>query len=241
MNFPDFMTIKDFFNYYVAGFLWLCNIGLIYLPINDSSKLMRELDQIQKITDKVSPLVMGIILLIFPYVIGFILTPVNTLVTKLLRRIFGDPKKWAVDYQTKSGWRVRLHKGKRLSHTNIRLVIKSLKKIYGEEKEINETNIANWFFQVRAIVINQKGEAGVLAIRAQDLANFTESILLPVPLTLWILFSKYIEIHPVFAWICMAFGLLFFGILSYRYLHLRAYWIKHTYRAFLAEEYKITE
>lgn len=241
MNFPGFMTIKDFFNYYVAGFLWLFNIGLIYLPINDRSKLIDELEQLQKITDKVSPLVMGIILLIFPYVIGFILTPVNTLVTKLLRRIFGDPKNWVVDYQTKSGWRIRLHKGKRLSKTNIRLVIKRLKKIYGEEKEINETHLANWFFQVRAIVINQKSEAGALAIRAQDLANFTESILLPVPLTLWILFSKYIVIKPEFAWICVGIGLLFFVILSYRYLHLRKYWIKHTYRAFLAEEYQIKE
>lgn len=241
MNFPSFMTIKDFFNYYVAGFLWLCNIGLIYLPINDSSKLCNELVLLQKITDKVSPLVMGIILLIFPYIIGFILTPVNTLVTKLLRRIFGDPKNWAVDYQTKSGWRLRLHKGKRLSKTNIRLVIKRLKKIYGEEKEINETHLANWFFQVRAIVINQKGEASALVIRAQDLANFTESILIPAPLMLWILFSNYIVIKPEFAWICLGIGLLFFVILSYRYLHLRTYWIKHTYRAFLAEEYQIKE
>lgn len=241
MNFPGFMTIKDFFNYYVAGFLWLCNIGLIYLPINDRSKLVNELEQLQKITDKVSPLIIGLILLIFPYVIGFILTPLNTLVTKLLRRIFGDPKNWVVDYQAKSGWRIRLHKGKRLSRTNIRLVIKRLKKIYGEEKEINETNIANWFFQIRAIVINQKGEAGALAIRAQDLANFTESILLPVPITLWILFSKYIVIKPEFAWICLGIGLLFLVILSYRYLHLRTYWIKHTYRAFLAEEYQIKE
>lgn len=241
MNFPGFITIKDFFNYYVAGFLWLFNIGLICLPINDSSKLISELEQLQKITDKVSPLVMGIILLIFPYVIGFILTPVNTLVTKLLRRIFGDPKNWVVDYQTNSEWRIRLHKGKRLSRTNIRLVIKRLKKIYGEEKEINETKIANWFFQIRAIVINQKGEAGALAIRAQDLANFAESILLPVPLMLWILFSRNVVINPVFAWICLGIGLLFFVILSYRYLHLRTYWIKHTYRAFLAEEYQIKE
>ncbi len=241
MNFPGFITIKDFFNYYVSGFLWFLNFVLIYLPINDRSKLINELEQLQKITDKISPVIMGLILLIFPYVIGFILTPLNTIVTKLLRRIFGDPKNWVVDYQTKSGWRIRLHKGKRLSKTNICLIIKRLKKIYGEEKEINETNFANWFFQVRAIVINQKGEAGALAIRAQDLVNFTESILLSVPLMLWILFLKYIVIKPEFAWICLGIGLLFFVILSYRYLRLRTYWIKHTYRAFLAEEYKFKE
>lgn len=241
MNFPGFMTIKDFFNYYVAGFLWLFNIGLIYLPINNSSKLINELEQLQKITDKVSSLVIGIILLIFLYVIGFILTPVNTLVTKLLRGIFGDPKNWVVDYQTKPGWRIRLHKGKHLSKTNIRLVTQRLKLIYGNEKEISDEKISKWFFQIRAIVLNRKGEAGVLASRAQDLANFTESILLPVPLTLWILFSKYIYINPVFAWTCLGIGLLFFVLLSCRYLHLRTYWIKHTYRAFLAEEYRIKE
>lgn len=241
MTFPGFITIKDFFNYYVSGFLWLINIGLIYLPVNDSSKLISELEQLQKITDKVSPLVIGLVLLIFPYIIGFILTPVNTLATKLLRCVFGDPKNWVVDFQTKSGWRIRLHKGKRLSRTNIRLVIKRLKKIHGEEKEINETKIANWFFQVRADVINQKSEAGALAIRAQDLANFTESILLPVPLMLWILFAKFFTDYPIFGWICFGAGLLFFVMLSYRYLHLRKYWVKHTYRAFLAEEYKTTE
>lgn len=241
MNFPGFMTIKDFFNYYLAGFLWLFNIGLIYLPINDSSKLINELEQLQKVTDKLSPLVMGLSLLIFPYVVGFILTPVSTLITRLLRFTFGDPKKWVVDYQSKSGWQLSIHKGKRLSRTNIRLITQRLRKIFGEEKEINETKIANWFFQVRAIVINEKSEAGALAIRAQDLANFTESILLPVPMMLWILFAKYVTVYPVFGRIYFGAGLLFFGMLSYRYLHLRTYWVKHTYRAFLAEEYKITE
>lgn len=234
MNFPGFMTIKDFFNYYVAGFLWIFNIGLIYLPINDSSKLINELEQLQKITDKISPLVMGLILLIFPYVIGFILTPANTLLTKLLRLIFGDPKKWTVDYQTKSGWRVHLHKGKRLSRTNIRLVTQRLKEIYGDEKEISEAKIAKWLFQIRAIVINQKGEAVALAIRAQDLTNFTESILLPVPLLFTILFGKFLQTSPAFAWVCLGIGLLLFGMLSKRYLDMRTFWVKHTYRAFLA-------
>jgi len=178
---------------------------------------------------------------IFPYVIGFAMTPVSTIFTWLLRLVFGDPKKWVVDYQSNSKWFLWLHKGRRLSKTNIRLVTQRLKLIYGNEKEISDEKISKWFFQIRAIVLNRKGEAGVLASRAQDLANFTESILLPVPLTLWILFSKYIYINPVFAWTCLGIGLLFFVLLSCRYLHLRTYWIKHTYRAFLAEEYRIKE
>lgn len=166
--------------------------------------------------------------------IGFMLTPINGLFIKLLRIAFGDPKKWVVDYQEKSKWQLFLHKGGRLSRTNIRLVTERLKKIYGDEKEISETKIAKWFFQIRAIVINQKGEAGVLAVRAQDLANFTESILLPVPLLFIILFGKFLQINLAFAWVCLGVGLALFGMLCKRYLDIRTFWVKHTYRAFLA-------
>ena len=234
MNFPSFMTIKDFFNYYVAGFIWLVCIGLLWLPIQDHAKLVEKLDQLQEITDKLSPLVLALALLIFPYVIGFMLIPINGLITKLLRLIFGDPKKWVVDYQERFKWQLFPHKGRRLSRTNIRLVTQRLKKIYGDEKEISEAKIAKWFFQIRAIVINQKSESGTLAIRAQDLANFSESILLPVPLLFIILFGKFLQINPGFAWVCLGIGLVLFGILSQRYLDMRTFWIKHTYRSFLA-------
>jgi hypothetical protein len=234
MNFPSFMTIKDFFNYYVSGFIWLVCIGLLWLPIQDHVKLVEKLDQLQAITDKLSTLVLALALLIFPYVIGFIFTPINGLFTKLLRFVFGDPKKWVVDHHIKSKWQKFLHEGKRLSRTNIRLVTQRLKEIYGDEKEISEAKIAKWFFQIRAIVINQKGEAGALAIRAQDLANFTESILLPVPLLFIILFGKFLQINPAFAWLCLGIGLVLFGTLSKRYLDMRTFWVKHTYRAFLA-------
>lgn len=234
MNFPGFMTIKDFFNYYVAGFIWFVCIGMLWLPTQDHAKLVEKLNQLQGITDKLSPLVLALALLIFPYVIGFTLSPVNVLITRLLRFVFGDPKKWVVDHQMKSKWQEFLHKGKRLSRTNIRLVTQHLKKIYGEEREISEANIAKWFFQIRAIVINQKGEAGALAIRAQDLANFTESILLPVPLLFIILFEKFLQTNPAFAWVCLGIGVVLFVMLSYRYLNLRRFWVKHTYRAFLA-------
>lgn len=66
MNFPSFMTIKDFFNYYVAGFIWLVSIGLLWLPIQDHAKLVEKLDHLQTITDKLNPLVLALALLIFP-------------------------------------------------------------------------------------------------------------------------------------------------------------------------------
>ena len=210
------------------------SIGLLWLPIQDHAKLVEKLDHLQAITDKLSPLVLALALLIFPYVIGFTLTPVNALITRFLRFVFGDSKKWVVDYQEKSKWQLFLHKGRRLSRTNIRLATQRLKKIYGDEKEISEAKIAKWFFQIRAIVINQKGKAGALAIRAQDLANFTESILLPVPLLFIILFGKFLQTNLAFAWICLGIGLGLFGMLGKRYLDMRTYWVKHTYRAFLA-------
>jgi hypothetical protein len=241
MNFPGFITIKDFFNYYVAGFVWLVDIGLFIFPWTNSVKLINVLEKTQKISINFGEILIGLALLVFPYLIGFVATPINMGITKLIRSIFGDPQKWITDYEEKSKWKLYLHKGKRLSRTNIRLIIQKLKKIYGDEKEINGPNISKWFFQIRAIVINQKGEAGALAIRAQDLSNFTESILLPFPLLLLVLGWKTIDISHSHSIILLGLGGLSFVFLTYRYLHLRTYWVKHVYRAFLANQHETVE
>jgi hypothetical protein len=49
-----------------------------------------------------------------------------------------------------------------------------------------------------------------------------------------ILFGKFLQTNPAFAWVCLGIGVALFVMLSKRYLDMRTFWVKHTYRAFLA-------
>lgn len=229
MNASNFLSVKDFFNYYVAGLLWIVEVAIISMPLGSYQKSLDWLGKFQGVTDKMGAVLTGILFIVIPYLVGFVFTPVSMAATKVLRSRFGDPKDWVVDYSV-NGER---HKGRRLAQTKIRLIVQRMKKVFGDEKTINKDNLANWFFTLRDYVINSKGEAASFAIRAQDLFNFTESILLPLPLLLFTSGIKMICSPNRIGWLLLAFGIFFLCMLSYRYLRLRFYWVKHVYNTFL--------
>lgn len=229
MNASNFLSVKDFFNYYVAGLLWIVEVAIISMPLGSYQKSLDWLGKFQGVTDKMGAVLTGILLIVIPYLVGFVFTPVSMAVTKLLRALFGDPKEWMVDYSEKG----KRYEGKRLAQTKIRLIVQRMKKVFGDEKTINKDNLANWFFTLRDYVINSKGEAASFAIRAQDLFNFTESILLPLPLILLTVGIKMLCTQNWVGWLLMALGILFLCTLSYRYKQLRFYWVKHVYNTFL--------
>ncbi|SRR6266498_3619672 len=142
MNISGFLSAKDFFNYYAAGFLWILEIAILFIPMESYQKSMEWLGKLQNINNTLGGVLMGILLIVVTYVVGFVLTPIGGAVTYLLRRLFGDPKSWVTDYSSKN---LRF-KGRRLAKTKIRLIVDSLKETFGNEESINETNLKNWFF-----------------------------------------------------------------------------------------------
>ena len=94
-----------------------------------------------------------------------------------------------------------------------------------------------WFYQIRAYVMDKGGKAGELAERAQYLANFAESLLLPFPIFCAIVTWKVVTDLHIF-WIISAIvaetiGLIIVWALFKRHLQLRREWAMHIYREFL--------
>ena len=229
MNASNFLSVKDFFNYYVAGLLWILEVAIISMPLSSYQKSLDWLGKFQGLTDKMGAVLTGILFIVIPYLVGFVFTPISMAVTKMLRALFGDPKEWIVDYSEKG----KRYEGKRLAQTKIRLIIAKMKEVFGDDEKINEKNLRNWFFTLRDYIINGQGDVASLAIRTQDLFNFTESIILPLPAFVITIGIKLCANSMAFGWALGLLGLIFFGLLSYRYLKLRFYWVKHVYNSFL--------
>jgi hypothetical protein len=231
MNISNIITLKDFFNYYVAGFLWMLEGGIILMPVKSYQESMGYLEKVQSISDKLGGVALGLIFIVIPFVIGFVVTPINSFATQILRYLFGDPRKWVTDYSSNVKDK---YKGRRLALTKVQLISSKVKRLFGEHESIKVDDVKRWFFQIRAVVINHEGEAGKQAIRAQDLANFAESILIPLPLLFFTIGSKYLMHSPWVGWTFLGIGAVFITNISYRYTSLRFYWVKHIYNAFLA-------
>jgi len=232
MDVGRFFSIKDFFNYYVAGAIWLLDLALALLWFSDPSSAAASLDEFKKQINSLGPLASGVLIVVLPYVTGFTLNPFCNCVSRRLCRIKRDPMNWVTDYGEESSKRPA---GKRLVKPAVREVSKLASETF--DYKISDENQHLWFFQVRAYVINKGGAASDLATRACDLMNFAESLLLPVPLLSAILIwggltqlsaSVFTKVLLLIAGLVVSFIAL-----AKRYLRLREYWVKHTYRAFL--------
>ena len=106
-----------------------------------------------------------------------------------------------------------------------------VKEIY----KIQNKNFDEIFFTIRAYVEEHSKGANSLAIRALDLTNFAESIVIPLPL-LFIFPGVFLLSLKSIIWgvLFIAIGISVFFLVLDRYLKLRSYWVKHVYRAFLA-------
>jgi hypothetical protein len=220
------LSIKDFFNYYFAGVIWLLDLAILLLTLSDLPAFTTSLQTVRSTTDLINPIILAILAVSLPYIVGFTLNPMGSLLSLALRRIFGDAKDWITDYGSHK------HKGKRLRQSLIKAIVQHAQEAFGEES-ILEKNLNNWFFDIRAYVTNVGGSASDLATRALDLANLAESLLLPVPLFFVVLGTKLVGQAPWMAVLIWIAALVSIGLLIERYLKLREYWAKHIYRAFL--------
>lgn len=221
------LSIRDYFNYYFPGVVWLLLVAAI-LPEQQKSEALR---QLRSGGDTVGLLVGGILAVTVPYLVGVMMSPVGGLVTKGLRDAFGDPKEWVVQHPECKAAKDR-YAGKRLPMAQLKLVAQKLKSTFRISGTVDPRNLDKWFFLIRAYVVNCAQQAAEPADRNLNLANLSEALLVPIPVILVVLSLRAATLY----WSLLL--LLILGgaavvLLARSYLYLREHWVKHVYRAFL--------
>ena len=103
MKIDGILSVRDFFHYYFSGFLWIINLGLVYLLITNQHKSAPVFTVTNTVADN---FVLGIFLAISPYTLGFILAPLGEIVRVWWqggkksegRTRFPDPRRWLLDH-----------------------------------------------------------------------------------------------------------------------------------------------
>ncbi len=216
MDIKVFST-KDYFNYFFAGIIWL--ICATVLGGKDSDGYVLLLESV----DKIPAAVLIVLLLVVPFTVGFVLSPVGNLVTKLLRGVLGDPADWVLVLEGQSFAKTKKPFRKRIAEPSRTKILKKVSVLQG-----GATNYSPFYLVRNYVEMKANDNALRLTNRALDLANFTESIIIPVSL-LGFLMSKMVFNQTVSIFV----GILLFLLLCYRYYQLREYWVKHNYRTFL--------
>jgi hypothetical protein len=222
MNVGTYFSVKDFLNYYIAGLIWCTNIALLLLP-RDKTELENSLTELSNFSNAANLVLASVLILLIPYLIGFVLTPLSDKIGEQIRRRKPDPVKWVVEDP------VKFPAG--LKAGEIVLIKQYIRKYFHDKDAAPD----NWFFQIRALVARDNSGASLLANRALDLTNFSESLVLPLPLLLLIIGVR-LMILGGYLWgivsLLLAIGV--YILLSKRHINLRSYWVKHVYRAFIA-------
>lgn len=218
----DFFSIRDFFNYYITGLFW--GLDILLLTFFVASDLQEKLTEFNTFTNQFSPVIQTLALIFIPYLLGFIFNPLSTTLAEKIRNRYNEAIEWVTDPKHK-------YASQGLKEWEKETIKAKMKDLYNlQDKRFSEI-----FFTIRAYVEENSKGANGLAIRALDLTNFSESLLISLPLFFVITGVHFIIILKSW-WAILFFALgsiAFFAILN-RYLALRSYWVKHVYRAFIA-------
>lgn len=251
MDFSRFLSINDFFNYYITGIFWIADIFLLIYMINNSF-LNPLWDSSCKLLASgsfswIQPVLDIIIIIILPYTAGFVLGTLSQKTTKKFRDCKGDPIKYIIclkDIMPEFGCDKKecivdncnkdCNYGKKLPYPAIKRILEIAPSLFCYKLKYK----CLWFYQIRAYVVDKGGPAAGLAERAQNLANFTESLMLSFPIfcaiVTCIIITELHIISCVFAVLVAGLsGIFTFIILFERYMELRRDWAMHIYREFL--------
>ncbi len=220
----DIFSIRDFFNYYFAGLLWLLDLLVIFLILSETRGWKIDISDINTFLDSVNVAVTAVAFILIPYLVGFVFNPISNFAMEKIRNHYNEAIHWVTD--SKHKWA-----GQGLKEWEKEAILGKMKELYNiQNKKFDEL-----FFTIRAYIEENSRGAVSLATRALDLTNLAESVVIPLPL-FFILISMYYAIVLkslwFISWIIVA--ILIFGLILDRYLKLRSYWVKHVYRAFLA-------
>ena len=80
MKISDYFSLRDFLNYYIAGVLWVLNIALLFPRIIEDSKYQDLVFSIKSDVGILGPAILSGLVILIPYVIGFVLTPLGNFV-----------------------------------------------------------------------------------------------------------------------------------------------------------------
>lgn len=219
----DIFSIRDFFNYYLAGVLWLIDIVGVIILFSKLGISEITLMNINLLLNDVNAIIVTVGLIVIPYLLGFILNPLGTKLMEKIRNRDNEAIRWVTDPDHRLA-------GQGLKEWEKEKIKAKIKTIY----KIQNKSFEELFFTIRAYVEEHGKGANLLATRALDLTNFAESLVIPLPLFFSILGIWLAAKNCL--WIVLFFGLgiLVFLFLRRRYLDLRSYWVKHVYRAFIA-------
>lgn len=225
MNISTYFSVKDFLNYYIAGLVWGFNLVCFALLSLGTDSI--NVTEIPWLNDSGNFVLFSLLALVIPYLIGFALSPISTKIGECIRNRTPDPISQVVDEQG------NFPQG--LKAGEISLIKYYIKKHFLCHLKESGKDIVpkDWFFQIRALVAQDNSGASLLATRALDLTNLSESLILPLPLSILLMGACFFT-HGICS--CLTSILAFFicGLLILRYIDLRSYWVKHIYRAFIA-------
>ena len=219
MNIKIF-SAKDYFNYYFAGIAWLaCAFSI---AIKDFSNCIAMIETIGKIPVSI----LTVLLIAIPFIVGFVLNPLGNLITFLLRKILGDSADWVLVLSGQKFSTTKKPFQKRISEPSRTKILEKLSLLQG-----GSTNYSPFYFVRNYVEIKANDNARTLVNRSLDMANLTESLLIPISLFGFLIGKIFISQIG-----SLIFGVLLFVLLCYRYFRLREYWVKHNYRTFLILE-----
>ncbi len=218
----DVFSIRDFFNYYLAGVFWLIDIVVSVMLLSKLGSSEIDLPKINSFLNDANSILTATGLIIIPYILGFILNPLGTKLMEQIRNRDNEAVRWVTDPAHRLA-------GQGLKEWEREKIMAKVKAIY----KIQNKTFEELFFTIRAYVEEYGKGASLLATRALDLANFAESLVIPLPLLFIVIGFWFATMKSVWAILFIGIGIAIFYFLRRRYLDLRSYWVKHVYRAFI--------
>jgi hypothetical protein len=215
-------SAKDYFNYYFAGIAWLACVCVFSIVIKDFSNCAATIEEIGKMPIAI----LTLLLIAIPFMVGFVLNPLGNLVTFLLRKILGDSADWVLVLSGQKFSTTKKLFQKRISEPSRTKILEKLSLLQG-----GSTKYSPFYFVRNYVEIKANDNARILVNRSLDMANLTESLLIPIPLLGFLIGKMFISQSG-----SLIVGVLLFVLLCYRYFQLREYWVKHNYRTFLILE-----
>ncbi|TAK11977.1 MAG: hypothetical protein EPO32_10260 [Anaerolineae bacterium] len=223
MKFENTFLLKDYFNYYFPGIIWLLCLFAVILPIENLQALGEFLQSWNIVFVQVSGVIWLLFLALIPYLVGFVMNPLGEMLTEFLRKRGNDAVKWSTEPSeplNKLG----------LSVDEVEIIQKQATKIFGMKKLPSSEN----FNHIRAFVANHGGGGYDLSVRTLDLVNFAEAMLPPVPILFLILGTRLLQTSGIAGSGLLLLAVYITWALRRRYLYLRGYWVMHVHRAFIA-------
>ena len=229
MKIEGVFSLADYFNYYFAGLWWLACVAIVLIP---GSNLGQFVSNNSWLNENIVLLLVGAFLIIIPYFVGFIMSPIAEFFTqKILIHWLGDPKK-AVVYNDKNlnKFGLKLWNKQHISESVLEKAIKEINKLFGIKLEKGSAKLDTWHEVFFAYVSEYGNSSSSRAHRLRELVSLTEGVLIPLPLFLLLLASRQTLLPD---WIVTFSGVFALILLIVRYFVLRKYLTMHLYRAML--------